>query len=71
MPNVSTASLTLDVAQLANVEVTSSPTLGPPEKDVADRLHEPLTVHDALSVVGEDSTLPAYASSTESRASLT
>src|SRR5271169_5861367 len=34
--------------------MTPKLTRGPTEKDVADRLHEPLAVHDTLSVVGED-----------------
>ena len=34
--------------------MTSSPTLGPAEEDVACWLHEPVTVHDTLSVVRED-----------------
>ena len=43
--------LDLDVPELADIEVTSFPTLRPSEEDVAGRLHEPDAVHDALPVV--------------------
>ena len=46
--------LDLDVSELAHIEVTSSTTLGPAEEDIAGRLHEPVAVHDTLSVVWED-----------------
>ena len=46
--------LDLDVPELADIEVPSSPTLGPAEEDVAGWLHEPVAVHNTLSVVRED-----------------
>src|SRR5580704_137503 len=46
--------LDLDVPELADIVVASSPSLGPAEEDVACWLDEPVTVHDTLSVVRED-----------------
>ena len=43
----------LDVPELAEEEVASSPARGPAEQHVAGRLHEPVAVHDPLAVVGE------------------
>ena len=52
VPNVD-GKLDLDVPELAEIEVTSFSTLGPAEEDVAGRLHEPVAVHDTLSVLPE------------------
>ncbi len=46
--------LDLDVPELADIEVTSSPPLRPSEEDVAGRLHEAEAVHNALPVVRVD-----------------
>ena len=46
--------LDLDIAELADIVVTPLHALGPAEKDVAGRLHEPVAVDDTLSVVRED-----------------
>ncbi len=46
--------LDLDVAELADIVVASEPALGPAEENIASRLHEPVAVHDTLSVVRED-----------------